>query len=130
MAHFAQIENNLVLRVIVVDNSDILDDKGNESEIVGSQFCSDLLDGVWVQTSYNGNIRKNFAGIGDTYDVDRDAFYSEKPYTSWLLDEELCQWRPPVDYPVVSEDSSVVYTWDEEAVIWIQATVNEEAEEA
>jgi hypothetical protein len=130
MAHFAQIENNLVTQVVVVDNNDILDEQDNESEALGTQFCTKLLGGDWVQTSYNGNIRKNYAGIGDTYDAARDAFISPQPYPSWVLNEITCQWEAPTPYPETTEGSLVMYTWDEEAIIWTYESVNEEAEEA
>jgi len=119
MAHFAQIENNLVTQVIVVDNTDILDANSNESEAVGVQFCTDLLGGTWVQTSYNGNIRKNYAGIGDTYDATRDAFIIPKPYPSWVLDETTCQWGAPVAMP--TDDK--MYEWDEDTTSWIEDTL-------
>jgi len=115
MAHFAQIENNLVIQVIVVDNSDCLDEQGNESEVVGTQFCTDLLGGTWVQTSYNGNIRKNYAGTGDTYDSTRDAFIAPQPYPSWILDEDTCRYEAPIPYP--TDDK--VYVWDEELINWV-----------
>jgi hypothetical protein len=115
MAHFAQIENNLVIQVIVVDNSDILDEQGNESEVIGAQFCTDLLGGTWVQTSYNGNMRKNYASIGDTYDATRDAFISPQPYPSWVLDEDTCRYEAPVAYP--TDDKR--YEWEEETTSWI-----------
>ena len=99
MAHFAKLENNVVTQVIVVSNQDILNEQGQESEEKGIAFCSNLLGGTWKQTSYNGNIRKNYAGIGYTYDEGRDAFIPPKPYNSWLLDENTCQWKAPVDYP-------------------------------
>jgi hypothetical protein len=118
MAHFAQIENNLVTQVIVVDNSDCLDELGNESEAIGIQFCTDLLGGTWVQTSYNGNMRKNYAGIGNTYDATRDAFIAPQPYPSWVLDEDTCQWEAPVAYP----DDDKFYTWDEATTNWIEVT--------
>ena len=114
MAHFAQIENNLVTQVIVVDNNDILDEQGNESEAVGTQFCTDLLGGTWVQTSYNGNMRKNYAGIGDTYDATRDAFISPQPYPSWILDKDTCRWEAPIPYPT----DGLNYVWEETAQIW------------
>lgn len=95
MAHFAELDNNnIVTRVIVVANEDITDTNGNESEELGKQFCSQFGDGTWVQTSYNGNFRKNYAGIGDTYDAVRDAFISKQPHPDWVLDEETCRWRP------------------------------------
>ena len=122
MAHFAQIENNLVTQVIVVDNNDILDEQGNESETIGTQFCTDLLGGTWVQTSYNGNLRKNYAGIGDTYDTTRDAFIAPQPYPSWVLDEDTCRWESPIPYPTVAEDSTDMYTWNEDTLAWDEVT--------
>ncbi len=94
MAHFAELDlNNIVLRVIVVDN-EVLIDNGQESEVKGITFCENLLGGRWVQTSYNGNIRKNYAGIGYTYDTQRDAFIAPQPEgEGWLLDEETCIWK-------------------------------------
>ena len=75
MAHFAELdENNIVTRVIVVDNKDILDPDGNESEAIGKEFCLQFGSGPWVQTSYNGNFRKSFAGIGGMYDPVEDKF--------------------------------------------------------
>jgi hypothetical protein len=115
MAHFAQIENNLVTQVIVVDNNDIVDELGNESEVVGTQFCTDLLGGTWVQTSYNGNLRKNYAGIGYTYDATRDAFISPQPYPSWILDEDTCRYEAPIPYP--TDDK--MYVWDEGLINWV-----------
>ena len=123
MAHFAQIENNLVIQVIVVDNNDCLDEQGIESESIGIQFCTNLLGGTWVQTSYNGNIRKNYAGMGDTYDTTRDAFISPSPYPSWVLDEATCRYEAPVAYPEVAADSLDRYTWDEETTNWIKIEV-------
>jgi hypothetical protein len=114
MAHFAQLENNVVTKVIVVSNQDILDENGQESEQKGIDFCSNLLGGTWKQTSYNGNIRKNYAGVGYTYDEGRDAFIAPKPYNSWTLDETKAQWKAPVDYP--TDDKK--YTWDEDTTSW------------
>lgn len=97
MAHFAELDaNNTVLRVIVVGNDMILDEQCQESEAVGVTFCQSLFgaDTRWVQTSYNGNFRKNYAGIGYTYDADRDAFIAPKPEGEGVvLDEATCQWR-------------------------------------
>jgi hypothetical protein len=114
MAHFAQLENNIVKQVIVVANQDILDENGQESEQKGIDFCSNLLGGTWKQTSYNGNIRKNYAGVGYTYDEGRDAFIAPKPFASWLLDETKAQWKAPVDMPI--DDKK--YTWDENTTSW------------
>ena len=114
MAHFAQIdERGTVIQVIVVNNEDILDDNGQESEVVGKQFCTNLLGGEWVQTSYNGNIRKQYASVGGTYDAVNDVFISEKPYPSWVLDENF-DWQAPI--PMPGED----YEWEEETQQWIE----------
>lgn len=118
MAHFAQLDgNNQVTQVIVVNNSDVLDDNGQESEAVGIAFCQSLLgaDTRWVQTSYNGRIRKNYAGVGYTYDQERDAFIPPQPYNSWVLDEALCIWAPPVPRP---EDDQL-WRWDEDSLTWV-----------
>jgi hypothetical protein len=121
MAHFAQLENNIVTKVIVVANQDILDENGQESEQKGIDFCSNLLGGTWKQTSYNGRIRKNYAGIGYTYDEGRDAFIAPKPYNSWLLDETTAQWKAPVDMPTDNKK----YTWDEATTSWVEVPVGE-----
>lgn len=115
MAHFAEIDpNGIVIRVIVVSNSDTIDSNGNEIEQIGKDFCTRLLGGNWVQTSYNGNLRKNFAGIGYMYDSSRDAFIPKKPYPSWILDENTCRWNPPIQYP---SDEGKCY-WDESTLSW------------
>ena len=114
MAHFAQIdESGLVVRVIVVINNDILDENGNESEQVGKTFCSNLLGGEWIQTSYNSKFRKNYAGIGYSYDQARDAFIPKKQYPSWILDESTCTWVCPKPMPNDGD-----YFWDEEKQNW------------
>tara|TARA_R110000764_G_scaffold69123_2_gene143219 strand:+ start:98 stop:454 length:357 start_codon:yes stop_codon:yes gene_type:complete len=116
MAHFAQIDaNNVVLQVIVVNDSELLDDKNVEQETLGQSFCQGLLGGSWVQTSYNGAIRKNFAGIGGSYDSTRDAFISPQPYASWVLDEETCRWEAPIAHP----DDGLGYIWDENTTSWV-----------
>jgi len=100
MAHFAQLDdNNVVTQVIVVANEELLDN-GVESEAKGIAFCKSLLgeNTKWVQTSYNGNIRKHYAGIGYTYDADKDAFLAPKPYPSWVLDADF-NWQAPVAMP-------------------------------
>ena len=94
MAHFAQLdETNIVTQVIVVHNNDLLDN-GIESEVKGIAFCQSLFGGTWVQTSYNGNIRKNYAGVGYTYDPVRDAFIGPKTncHLEEILDEATCRW--------------------------------------
>jgi hypothetical protein len=114
MAHFAQLENNIVTKVIVVANQDILDKNGQESEQKGIDFCSNLLGGAWLQTSYNNRIRKNYAGVGYIYDEGRDAFIPPKPFNSWLLDETTCQWKAPIDMP--TDDKK--YSWNEDTTSW------------
>lgn len=116
MAHFARIdESDTVTQVIVVHNNECLDANGNESEAVGAGFCAKLFGGRWVQTSYNGTIRKNYAGIGFTYDAGRDAFIPPKPYPSWVLNEDTCRWDAPVPYP----QDGQAYAWDEQTVAWV-----------
>ena len=117
MAHFAQLdENNVVLQVIVVHNNELLDN-GVESEAKGIVFCHSLFPGTnWVQTSYNGNIRKNYAGIGFTYDAQRNAFIPPKPFPSWVLNDTTCQWEAPVPYPTNGKR----YVWDEASQSWIE----------
>ena len=113
MAHFAEIdENNIVTRVLVVPD---------EQEHRGLVFLStDLnLDGIWIQTSYNNRIRKNYAGIGYEYDTIRDAFIPPQPFPSWILNEETCQWEAPTPYPT----DGVMYQWNEESKDW-EATIN------
>ena len=115
MAHFAEIgEDNVVLRVIVVADKDTSDADGNEVESIGAEFCRNLLGGTWKQTSYNANMRKNYAGIGYKYDSVRDAFIAPKPFDSWLLNEVTCQWEAPVAYP----NDGQLYIWDEPTNTW------------
>ena len=109
MAHWAEIdENNIVQRVLVGSN-----DEPDE----GYQWLIDNLGGTWIKTSYNGKIRKNFAGMGFTYDEERDAFIAPKPYASWVLNEDTCQWEPPLERP--SELQNVPAIWDEDTLSWI-----------
>ena len=103
MSHWAKIENNIVVEVLVGPNY------GDE----GEAFFN-ALGGTWVKTSYNGNIRKNYAGIGMSYAQDRDAFIPPKPFNSWLLDEDICQWKAPIEYPT----DGLMYEWDEELTNW------------
>ncbi len=108
MAHFAELdENNIVTRVVVTDNND---PNGDE----GYQWLIDNLGGNWIQTSYNRNFRKNFAGLGYTYDSTLDAFIAPKPFESWVLDEVTCTWQAPISNP------GDRFTWDEESNSWIQ----------
>jgi hypothetical protein len=115
MAHFAELGlDNTVKRVVVIHNNELLDGDGVEQESLGIAFCEQLFGGTWVQTSYNGNIRKNYAGVGYTYNSSLDAFIPPKPYASWTLDETTCQWEAPVAMPV--DDNS--YTWNETDQTW------------
>ena len=117
MAHFAKLnENNIVTEAIVVNNNELLDN-GVESESKGVAFCQSLFGGNWKQTSYNGNIRKNYAGIGMTYDAVRDAFIAPKPFNSWVLDEETCRWEAPVAMPT---QEGKRYTWNEATLAWVE----------
>ena len=124
MAHFAKLDaNNVVTQVIVVGNKDTSDAAGVEKEYIGAAFCERLFGGTWKQTSYNGNMRKNYAGIGYTYDAGRDAFIPPKPYNSWVLVEETCQWKAPVDMPADAGTGEPPkrYTWDEATTSWVEA---------
>lgn len=118
MAHFAEIDsNNLVMRVLVVDN---------EHEANGQHYLAEEvgLGGKWIQTSYNTYggehknggtpLRKNYAGIGFIYDEEKDAFIPPKPYTSWILNEETCLWEAPIPYPLDEN----AYVWDEMSLSW------------
>lgn len=121
MAHFAELGmNNVVLRVIVVHNNELLDENGVEQEAKGVAFCRSLFGGTWVQTSYNANFRKNYAGEGFTYDSTRDAFIPPKPFASWVLNEDTCQWSAPVPYPtdVGTPEAPKRYVWNEETQQW------------
>ena len=100
MAHFAELDqDNKVTRVLVVANSELLDADGIEQELNGALFLQHMFGGTWVQTSYNGNIRKNFAGVGFTYDTQRDAFIPPQPGDDWVLNEETCTWEPVGGWP-------------------------------
>jgi hypothetical protein len=118
MAHFAELDgSNTVLRVIVVGNADTADSNGVEKEYIGAAFCERLFGGTWKQTSYNGNMRKNYAGIGYSYNQAIDAFVPPKPYASWVLNNSTAQWEAPTPMPVL-EDASKMYVWDEATVAW------------
>jgi len=117
MAHFAELDSdNIVLRVVVVKNEILLNDNHQETEALGVQFCQSLFGGTWVQTSYNGSIRKNFAALGYTYDSGRDAFIPPQSNPSFTLNEMTCQWEPPTAKPNDGND----YTWDEATTSWVQ----------
>jgi len=97
MAHYAKTESGVVTEVIVAEQAHI-----------------DTLSGTWVQTSYNGSIRKNYAGIGYTYDSTKDAFIAPKPYASWTLNNTTCNWEAPVSFPTDEKP----YRWDEDTTNW------------
>ena len=111
MSHFAKVENGIVTSVIVI-----------EQDVLNTGLWGDPKD--WVQTSYNTSggqhklggtpLRKNYAGIGYTYDSERDAFYAPQPYPSWTLDDDTCLWQPPIPMP----DDGKMYSWDEETLSW------------
>ena len=120
MAHFAKLnENNMVVDVNVVHNNELLDENGQESEAKGIEFLISWSGGYnkWKQTSYNGNIRKNYAGIGYTYDSVRDAFIPPKPFSSWSLNETTCLWESPTPMPTDGKR----YGWDEATTSWVEA---------
>ena len=103
MAHYAKVSNNLVTQVIVAE----------------AEFFDTFVDsspGEWIQTSYNNNIRKNFAGVGFTYDTVRDAFIAPQPYASWILNETTCRWEAPTARPDDDKD----YTWNEDTTAWVE----------
>ena len=116
MAHYAEIVDGLVVRVTVVNNAVITVD-GIEDGAIGAAFCHNLLGGEWVQTSYNNNIRYNYAGIGYSYDAGRDAFIAPQPFASWLLDETTCRWGAPVPMPAEGGP----WHWDEATLSWVAA---------
>lgn len=97
MAHFAKIESGVVTEVIVAEQAHI-----------------DTLSSTWVQTSYSASIRKNYAGIGYTYDSSKDAFIAPKPYASWTLNNTTCKWEAPVTFPTDKKS----YRWDEDTTNW------------
>lgn len=106
MAHFAKIENGIVTNVVVVDN---------KHESNGELFLNALgLEGTWIQTSFNANFRKKFAGIGDFYDIEDDTFKPSKPYASWLWNDESWTWEAPVDYPI-----GQIAFWNESTLSWV-----------
>jgi hypothetical protein len=124
MGHFAKVDNGIVTQVIVA-----------EQDFINTGAVGD--PSTWIQTSYNtvGGVhklggtplRKNYAGIGYTYDAERDAFYASKPFASWVLDEETCFWKAPVDkpddIPPTETESGTFYEWDEGAINWVPRTV-------
>jgi len=118
MAHFAELnQENIVLRVVVIDNDAIKDAAGDEREILGVELCQQLFgQGTnWKQTSYNSNFRKNYAAQGYRYDAEFDAFIAPQPFASWQLDEDTCQWQAPRPIPFDGKP----YTWNESLMRWV-----------
>jgi hypothetical protein len=115
VAHFARLdENNVVTQVIVVANKDTSDGNEVEKEYIGAGFCQQLFGGTWKQTSYNAKFRKNYAGIGFTYNPDIDAFVPPRPFASWTLNNETAQWEAPTPIP----DDGQNYSWNEQTSSW------------
>lgn len=129
MAHFAQLDkNNVVTQVIVVSNDDTSDSNGTETESIGVAFCQKLLgaDTNWKQTSYNNNMRGNYAGIGYTYMENvatlgvgsTDIFISQQPYASWTIDTTSPSWKAPITQPTLTDEeiaANKYYEWNESA---------------
>jgi hypothetical protein len=130
MASFAKIGlNNKVIEVLSVHNNELKDSNGIEQEVNGIDFLTKLTGwSIWVQTSYNTHggvhnnggtpFRKNHAGIGYTYDEDRDAFIPKKPYQSWILNEDTCLWEAPVAMPTTELEDNKYYFWNESILNW------------
>jgi hypothetical protein len=115
MAHFAELgAGTLVVRVVVVANCECEDADGIEQERLGVSFCERHLGGRWIQTSYNGRIRGRYAGVGFSYDEERDVFIPPKPYPSWVFDETSCDWVSPLPQP-----PSGLHSWDEDGGGWV-----------
>jgi hypothetical protein len=118
MAHFAKLDkDNVVTEVIVVNNIEMLAPNGAESELLGIAFLIRWSGGYsnWKQTSYNGKIRKNYAGVGYTYDAQRDVFIPPKLFPSWVFNEDTCRWDAPVPFPTDGQ----LYNWDEATTGWV-----------
>ena len=121
MAHFAKLdENNVVTQVITISNQDMIDPhSGEEDEVLGIAFCKKLVGGNWKQTSYNGNMRVRYAGIGYSYNAALDAFIPPQPHASWTLDNDTANWVSPLgDAPALTEaeeEAGSYYIWNEDA---------------
>ena len=123
MGHFAKIDDqNVVIDVNVVNNETLNNLPFPESEPVGVAFLTEWSGGYtnWKQTSYNANFRKNYAGVGYTYDATLNAFVPPKPFPSWLLNTNTCQWQAPVPYPTDGK----MYFWDEETQQWVEVAAS------
>jgi hypothetical protein len=118
MAHFAELDdNNVVLRTVVVDDKDTMDENGNEVEAIGAAYLNNLLGGRWLKTSYNHKIRGQYAGQGMLYDEEADRFYHPAPFPSWVLDKSDWIFKAPVEMP--AHDGTVRYKWDEPTLSWV-----------
>jgi len=117
MATFAKIGlNSKVIEVLSVHNDVLEDADGAEQEVLGIDFLTKLTGwAIWRQASYNNNMRKNHAGVGYSYDEERDAFIPPKAYPSWTLNEESCQWEAPIAHP----SNGSIYKWDEDDQEWV-----------
>ena len=130
MAYFAKLgTGNIIEQVISINNAVITDNNGIEQEKLGVDFINKLYNtkDVWKQTSYNNNIRKNFAGIGFQYDQQRDAFIPKKPFDSWILNESTCRWQSSIPYPITNTKNKInefgnpendLYRWNEQTLSW------------
>jgi hypothetical protein len=117
MAHYAELDqNDVVLRVIVVDDACETDDKGKTDESLGIAWCENFLGGTWIKTSYNRNIRKNYAGPGMIYKRDHDLFITRQPFPSWTLDPNKGAWVPPIPQP------HDLFHWDEQTHQWLPSS--------
>jgi len=136
MAHFAQLdENNIVIFVTPLADSILKNRKGEEEEQRGIDYLTSHHGGIWKQTSYytflgvnrrgNPPLRKNYAGLGYSYDPVRDAFIPPKPFPSWVLDEETCSWVSSVPAPPNPIDGTYVWRWDEERMLWYEWYIHE-----
>ena len=129
MAHFAELNlENKVIAILKVENSVITDENNKEQESLGVVFLKNLFgsDKIYKQTSYNNTFRKNYARLGDTYDETRNAFISDKPFMSWILNEDTCRYESPVPHPDPNGlETGFVYNWDEENVTWVKEVYNE-----
>ena len=120
MAHFAELDEiHMVVRVVVIGDEDTADDEGKENEAIGIAFCETLFGGgTWLQTSYNRQLRKHFAGKGFSYDPDLDIFVPPAPFPSWTrINNENDDWAPPVAWP----DDGNFYRWNEDDQQWVLA---------
>ena len=117
MAHFAKLDDNNVVLAVHVVNNDVITVDGAESEQAGIDFLTNLHGHLnWKQTSYNGSFRKNYAGVGYTYDANRDAFIPPRNFPSWVLNESTCLWESPIPYPTDNQ----LYGWSESTQSWVQ----------